>query len=236
MTHRRRFLTLSAGAALVGPAALARLARAAPPAGDGEPDSALATGKPRPLGYETIDGFLSRTQLSLHHGAHYGGALKSLLAIEAGLERADRAAANANWSDWRALSREQVHAMNSVRLHELYFGGLATVGGDPPAPVAGALKARFGTVERWLDDFAAAAKAARGWALLVWQPVNGRLYDVVVDVHDVGVPVQGVPLVVLDCYEHAFYVDYQNRKGDYVDAFPRFVNWPELGRRFAALR
>lgn len=234
MTTRRDFLTLSAGAALVGPAALAGLAHAAPLAGGGDPASGLATGKPKALAYEALEGFLSKTQVGLHHGAHYGGALKSLTAIETALEKADRAAANANWSDVRELAREQIHAMNSVVLHELYFGGLAAGAGDPAEAVAAALKGRFGSVERWLDDFLAAAKAARGWALLVAHPVNGRLYDVVVDVHDVGIPVWGTPLVVLDCYEHAFYVDYQNRKGEYVAAYPRFVNWPEIERRVRA--
>ncbi len=56
------------------------------------------------------------------------------------------------------------------------------------------------------------------------------------DVHDVGPLVSGIPLVVVDCYEHAFYVDYKNRKGDYVAAYPKFIDWTEIEKRLKAVR
>ena len=108
-------------------------------------------------------------------------------------------------------------------------------GGDPSSAVAARLKSRFGAVDRWLADFVAAAKSARGWAMLVAHPVNGKLYNVVSDSHDDGIVTCGNPVVVIDCYEHAFYVDYQNRKADYADAYTGYINWAELDRRFKRL-
>ena len=91
-------------------------------------------------------------------------------------------------------------------------------------------------MDKWVDDFKAAAVSARGWAILALHPVSGKLYNFVTDVHDVGIPVLGVPLVVIDCYEHAFYVDYKNRKADYVAAYPKFIDWTEVDRRVKAVK
>lgn len=225
MSTRREFLALSASLPLVG------AAEAPPPADEA---SALTTGKPKALKYEALAGFLSKEQLTPHHQAHYGGALKSLLQIEQELEGADRSKANANYSPIRELRREEVHAMNSVVLHELYFDGLTPTSGDPGEAAQDLLKQRFGSVEKWVDDFKAAAIAARGWAILAQHPVNGKLYNIVCDVHDVGIPVLGRPLAVIDCYEHAFYVDYKNKKADYVAAYPKFIDWAEIDRRLKA--
>ena len=96
------------------------------------------------------------------------------------------------------------------------------------------VKKRFGSLDKWIEDFSAAATSARGWAILAFQPVNGKLYNVATDMHDIGVMAFGIPLVLIDCYEHAFYVDYRNKKGDYVSAFPKHIDWSEVGRRMAA--
>ena len=77
--------------------------------------------------------------------------------------------------------------------------------------------------------------AANGWGILARDAVNGKLYNVASDLHEVGVIWYGQPLVVCDVYEHAFYVDYQNRKADYVAAFVRFIDWAEVGRRYQLL-
>ncbi|MFT5052038.1 MAG: Fe-Mn family superoxide dismutase [Chlamydiales bacterium] len=85
-----------------------------------------------------------------------------------------------------------------------------------------------------MDDFRAVALASRGWASLVWHPVNGRLYNVAADGHADGPMCFGVPLVVLDMYEHSYYIDFQNRKSDYVDGFMAHLDWLEIDRRFGA--
>jgi Fe-Mn family superoxide dismutase len=226
MTTRRQFFAFAAAAGLVRPGPL-RIQE--------DTSSALVNGKVKPLKFEEVKGFLSKEQLSIHHTAHYGGAVKSLFQIEADLEGADRSKANANYSAVRELKREQIHAMNSVVMHELYFDGIGAAPGDPAEAARETLNKRFGSFDRWIEDFKAAAVAARGWALLVFQPVNRKLYNVVTDMHDIGPMVFGVPLVVIDCYEHAFYVDYRNRKNDYVAAYPKFVDWAEIEKRVKAV-
>lgn len=225
MSTRREFMALSAAASLLRPSL------ACPQ----DAVSALVSGKPKPLKYEELKGFLSKDQLSPHHGAHYGGALKSLIQIDQELEGADRSKANANYSAVRELKREQIHAMNSVVLHEMYFDGMTAASADPAEAAREVLSRRFGSIDKWLDDFKAAAISARGWAILCHHPINQKLYNVVTDVHDVGPLVLGIPLVVVDCYEHAFYVDYKNKKSDYVSAYPKFIDWMEVDRRIKAI-
>jgi Fe-Mn family superoxide dismutase len=124
---------------------------------------------------------------------------------------------------------------NSVVLHEMYFDGLALDAPDPAADLRAAIEQRFGSVEKWTADFIASAKEAAGWAMLVQHPVNGRLYNVVCDEHAMGVLWMATPLVVIDTYEHAFYIDYQNRKPEYVEKFMDHIDWKEANSRFKAV-
>ncbi len=139
------------------------------------------------------------------------------------------------YSSIRELKREQAQAMNSVLLHELYFDGLSANGGNPGEAARVVLEKRFASVDQWLEDFQAAAIAARGWAILTYHPVNRKLYNIVTDVHDVGALVSGIPLVVIDCYEHAFYVDYKNKKADCVSAYSKYIEWAEIEKRLKAV-
>jgi Fe-Mn family superoxide dismutase len=98
--------------------------------------------------------------------------------------------------------------------------------------IGSAIRQRFGSIDRWSADFVASAKAAAGWAMLVQHPVNGRMYNVVSDEHAMGALWMATPLVVIDVYEHAFYVDYQNKKAEYVEKFMAHIDWVEANRRF----
>ena len=209
-----------------------RTARAEEPAGT-EPPSALRSGTLAPLTYEVLPGFLSKEQLALHHGKHYGGALKTLLEIEGrvyGTEGVTDKAAR------RELGRSQSEKANSVLLHELYFRGMTATTAPPAEDVRTALASRFGTLDRWRADLEACALSANGWAMLAVHPVNGRLYHVLSDAHDVGPLWLARPLVLIDMYEHAYYVDYKNDKVAYVKAWFDRIDWAEADRRWKASR
>ena len=125
---------------------------------------------------------------------------------------------------------------NSVVLHEFYFDGLSPKAVDPSPNLRAAIEKRFGSLDKWSADFIASAKEAAGWAILVKHSVNGKLYNVVSDEHAQGLLWLAVPLVVIDTYEHAFYIDYQNRKAEYVEKFLKFIDWAEAGRRYRLVR
>lgn len=225
---RRQFMFLSSGAAagtLIAPS----LAQGEQPGA--LTGSGLATGMPKPLRYNEVPGFLSAAQITPHHTAHYGGALKGFLSAEAGLDQAFRDGGASDLAAFERLKQIQSSRGNSVLLHELYFDGVALKANPPRGALRHALDQRFGSVERWAQDFAASAKSAAGWAMLVVHPINGRLYNVVSDEHAQGLLLLAAPLIVIDCYEHAFYIDYQNRKAEYVEKFLSFIDWGEADRR-----
>jgi Fe-Mn family superoxide dismutase len=122
-----------------------------------------------------------------------------------------------------------------VLLHELYFDGLSPKPGTMKEDIRAALSRRFGSFDRWIEDFKATCMAANGWGILARDIVNGKLYNVASDLHEIGVIWLGQPLVVCDVYEHAFYVDYQNRKQDYVNKFVSFLDWDEINHRWSVL-
>jgi len=232
---RRHFLFLSSGAA-AGTMVVPGLAEAADEQGRGFSSSGLVTLKPKPLPYKSIPGFLSAEQIAPHHTAHYGGALRGYAGLDAALEKSVQAGKPLEPNAYGAIQRARTSKGNSVVLHELYFDGMTAQPPDPAADVRRAIERRFGSLPRWADDFQASARAAAGWAVLAYQPANGKLYNLVSDEHAMGLMWMAAPLVVIDVYEHAFYVDYQNRKSDYVTAFMDHVDWNAVNARYRALR
>ncbi|MBW3540874.1 MAG: Fe-Mn family superoxide dismutase [Planctomycetes bacterium] len=232
---RREFVFLSSGA-VAGNMLAGGVAEAGEADGHGMDfsHSGLVTGKPKPLKHTSIPGFLSAEQIAPHHTAHYGGALKGYAAADARLEESVRSGRPLDAAAYGALKRAVGSKGNSVILHETYFDGMAPNAPDPAAEVRAAIEKRFGSLEKWAGDFTASAKEAAGWALLVRHPVNGKLYNVVSDEHAMGVLWMAVPLVVIDTYEHAFYIDYQNRKAEYVEKFVDHIDWNEANARYRA--
>lgn len=229
---RRNFLFASSGAA-AGTFAVSGTIEAADTDKVDFSKSGLTTGQLKPLKHREIPGFLTAAQIAPHHTAHYGGALKALVGADARLEEATKSVQAIDPAAFSALKRTINSRGNSVLLHELYFDGLATTAVDPTVEVREAIEKRFGSIDKWSTDFVASAKDAAGWAMLVRHPVNGKLYNVVSDEHAIGLLWMAVPLVVIDTYEHAFYIDYQNRKAEYVEKFMAHIDWHDVANRFS---
>ena len=196
--------------------------------------SGLTTGNLKPLKHMEIPGFLSAQQIAPHHTAHYGGALKAFVGIDTKFEDSFQKGTAIDPQAFETMQRQKSSRGNSVILHEMYFDGLALKATDPAPDIRSAIEKRFGSLEKWSADFIGSAKAAAGWAMLVVHHVNGRLYNVVSDEHASGPLWLAMPLVVIDVYEHAFYIDYQNKKADYIEKFMQHVDWAEANRRFQA--
>jgi Fe-Mn family superoxide dismutase len=198
-------------------------------------ESGLVTGKMKPLKYESIPGLLTKEQVTPHYQAHYGGALKRFTTIEQQLDSLYQGKDPLGGDAFVFIHKDKLNRMNSVLLHELYFDGLTPKPGDPADDIRAALSKRFGSLDRWAEDFKVCCQAANGWGILARDMVNGRLYNVASDLHEVGVLWLGQPLVVCDVYEHAFYVDYENRKQEYINKFVEFLDWEEVNRRWRIL-
>jgi Fe-Mn family superoxide dismutase len=233
LVSRRNFLFVSSGAA-AGSFLATGVVSGEDGAGLDFSASGLATGRPKPLRHKEVPGFLSAEQIAPHHTAHYGGALKAFTSIEQKFEDSFSKSAAIDVAAFETMQRQKSSRGNSVVLHEMYFDGLALRASDPAQDVRAAIEKRFGSLDKWAADFMASAKAAAGWTMLVHHPINGRLYNVVSDEHAQGPLWLAMPLVVIDVYEHAFYIDYQNRKPEYVERFMKHIDWAEAQRRYRA--
>lgn len=175
---------------------------------------------------------VNREQFEAHMRL-YEGYVTNINKIDAELIHGNpqRDQSNTTFSYYRELKRGETFALNGVILHELYF---ENIGGDTEIPertVANMIAADFGNMENWQEDFIATAKASRGWAILCLDQRSGRLRNISLDAHDLGNIAYSAPFLVLDMYEHAYFLQYADKKADYINQFMKNINWDVVGER-----
>lgn len=178
----------------------------------------------------TLNG-LSLKLIESHYENNYGGALRRLNAITEQLESLDFEKAPNHVIN--GLKREELAALNSTLLHELYF---ASLGGDgqPTKGMSEVLARDFGSLERWRTEFRAMGYAlggGSGWVVLAYVPRDRRLINHYASEHSQAIA-SGVPILALDMYEHAYHMDFGANAKAYVDTFLRNVDWPALEVRY----
>jgi Fe-Mn family superoxide dismutase len=180
-----------------------------------------------------IKGMSERLILS-HYENNYGGAVKRLNLIDEKLAELDFASAPGFLIN--GLKREQLIAMNSMILHELFFDGLGEQG-EPDRPLREALVRDFGSYDRWRAEFIAMGKAlggGSGWVLLSWSPRVGRLVNQWASDH-CHTLAGGTPILALDMYEHSYHIDFGAKAATYVETFMDAVRWKNVDRLFAQM-
>jgi superoxide dismutase, Fe-Mn family len=190
----------------------------------------------KPLGCDParIKGMSERLIVS-HYENNYGGAVKRLNLIEEKLAKLDYA--NAPGYLINGLKREQLIAMNSMILHELFFDGLGEQS-EPGDNLKEELTRTFGSYERWRSEFIAMGKAlggGSGWVLLAWSPRDRKFVNQWASDH-CHTLAGGTPILALDMYEHSYHLDYGAKAADYVSVFMGAINWPAVGRLYDGAR
>ncbi len=137
--------------------------------------------------------------------------------------------------EYAELKRRLGWEFNGMRLHEYYFENLKGTGGiDKSGKLHGKLVESFGSYEAWEKDFrATGAMRGIGWAALYHDVLSGRLFNFWINEHDVGHPAGGMPILIMDVFEHAFMIDYGLKRADYIDAFFRNINWEAAEARLS---
>ena len=186
----------------------------------------------KPLAFDpkSIKG-LSEKLLVSHYENNYGGAVKRLNAITAQLAEIDFAKAPVFTIN--GLKREELIAMNSMILHEIYFDGIGG-GGAPTGALAQAITRDFGGVDKWRAEFSAMGKAeggGSGWVVLSYSTRSKRLVNHWAADHTTTLA-GGRPIVVLDMFEHAYHMDYGAKAAAYVDAYMEQIHWERAGTLF----
>jgi Fe-Mn family superoxide dismutase len=190
-----------------------------------------------PYAYNALEPYVSEPQLRLHHDKHHLAYVNGANAI---LERLDKARKEEGALDVKATLKELSFNVGGHILHGLFWGNLAPAekgGREPGGALGDALKGEFGSFERFRKEFTAAATSTEGsgWAALALCGQTQRPIIMQVEKHNVNVYPHLRILMVLDVWEHAYYLDYKNERPKFVEAFWKTVNWDEVDRRLEVI-
>jgi superoxide dismutase len=187
-----------------------------------------------PYDYAALEPHISAKIMQLHHDKHHA---TYVAGANAAVEKLEEARANGNFAIINQLEKDLAFNLGGHTNHSLFWKIMAPANTAPDRPsgeLAAALDEYFGSFEAFQAHFAAAATGIQGsgWAVLAWDTIAGRpnifqLFD-----QQSNVPVGQIPLLMLDMWEHAFYLDYLNVKADYVKAWWNVVNWAEVEKLY----
>jgi len=167
---------------------------------------------------------ISRVTIEAHYKLYQGYVAKRN-EILGRLAEVDAGAANQAYSDIRALKVELTFAVGGIKNHELYLGHLGGEGGEPDGAIGALIARDFGSADAWRADLKATGMAARGWAWTAYDWDEKRLFNYIGDAQNTFPIWNATPLVALDVYEHAYFLDYQTDRASYIDAFFQNLDW-----------
>ncbi len=190
---------------------------------------------PLPYEYGALEPHYEERALKLHHDAHHKAYVDGLNNAEAKLVKAREEGDFALVKHWE---RELAFHGSGHILHTIFWENMKPGGGGPAAgAVAARLESDFGGFEVFKKQFSAAAAAVEGsgWALLCWNPHFSKLEILTAEKHQDLTQWGAYPLLVLDVWEHAYYLQYQNKRPTFIEAWWNLVNWDDVNRRFDGL-
>ena len=159
------------------------------------------------------------------HYELYKGYIGKTNEIQKKLDSVDRASANQIFSDLRALRVDLSFAIGGVKNHELYFAHLGGKGGNPSGRLAELIARDFPSYDAWLADFKASGLAARGWVWLAYDHDLNMLTTAVGDAQNTFPIWNATPILAMDVYEHAYWIDFGRARAKYIEAFFANLDW-----------
>ena len=231
MLNRRDLLTGAGPLAAAGWLGLSALAAEAQEKEMGE--AAPYALPPLPYAYEALEPAIDAQTMKLHHDIHHAGYVKGL---NAALDKLAEARKSGDYAAVKALSREVAFHGSGHLLHCIFWTNMTPAKTEPQGMLKRMLERDFGSLDAFKAHFGNASKQveASGWGILGYEPLSKRLLVLEAEKHQ-NLSVWGVhPLLVLDVWEHAYYLKYNNRRPEYVDAFWNVVHWNDVAARLDA--
>lgn len=187
--------------------------------------------------YDALEPHISAEIMELHHSKHHAGYVKGANAALKALE--EERAGEANADRIRAYTKNLAFNLGGHTNHSIFWKNLSpNGGGEPTGELAEAIKADFGSFEQFKAHFSAVATGLQGsgWAVLGYDHISGHLIIEQLTDQQGNISVNFTPLLMLDMWEHAFYLQYKNVKADYVKAVWNVFNWDDVAERYAAAK
>lgn len=192
---------------------------------------------PLPYAYDALEPHMDAQTLKLHHDLHHAGYVKGANAAMAALDAA-RQSGDFKLVDYHS-KKLAFHASGHL-LHSLFWENMAPAGkgGAPSKDLDAAIRASFGSLDAMKGQMSAAAKSVEGsgWGVMGYNPMDQQLVVLQCENHEKKAIWSVIPLLVVDVWEHAYYLKYQNKRGDFITAWWNLVNWQDVSARFAKAR
>ncbi|MDR2748833.1 MAG: superoxide dismutase [Bifidobacteriaceae bacterium] len=184
-----------------------------------------------PYDYSDLEPYISGAIMELHHDKHHNayvaGANQSLEQLEDARQKDDFGKIN-------QLSKNYAFNFAGHVNHSLFWDNMAPTGQEAHGELLEAIRDQFGSLEIFKKQFSAVAAGVQGagWAVLVWDALAKRLQIVQLFDHQANLALSLTPILLLDVWEHAYYLDYKNVRGDYINAWWNIINWEDANKRF----
>jgi superoxide dismutase, Fe-Mn family len=186
--------------------------------------------------YSALEPHISGEIMELHHDKHHrtyvNGANQAFEQLQEARDRSD-------FAKLAALEHYLAFNVSGHVLHSLFWQNLSPDGGDRPSgELANQIDADFGSFDAFKQQLIRTASTitGSGWAALSWDPASGRLIALQIHDHQSQVAQGSLPLLVLDAWEHAYYLQYKNEKAKFFEAIWNLWNWDDVAMRFLAAR
>lgn len=189
-----------------------------------------------PYDYGDLEPHISGAIMELHHSKHHAIYVK---AANTTLEQIDEARAKGDYTRLAALERALAFNLSGHILHSTFWTNLMPQGGGrPDGELARAIDKDFGDFDHFKRQLTEVASSVMGsgWGVLVWEPLGRRLLTTQVYDHQSNLSQAGVPLLVIDAWEHAYYLQYKNNKAAFFEAVWNLWNWKNISDRFEHAR
>ena len=186
-----------------------------------------------PYALNALEPWYDAETVRIHHDLHHKGYVDGLNKAR---EKLQEARANGDFSLIKHWEKELAFHGSGYILHNLFWTNMTPQGGgEPTGPVAQHIRIDFGSFEAFKSQFSAAAASVEGsgWALLVWNPFLRSLEILRVEKHQNLTLWGAFPLLVLDVWEHAYYLKYQNRRQEWINAWWNLVNWKDVNYHYS---
>lgn len=187
---------------------------------------------PLPYAYQALEPVIGAETLRIHHDKHHKAYVEGLNAAEIALVEARRKNDDPYIKYWE---NELAFQGSGHILHSIYWTVMAPLqmGGQPGPHTMYQINCYFGSFAAFKKQFIDATEKVEGsgWGILIWQPAWNRLEILQAEKHQNLTQWSGIPILVCDVWEHAYYLDYQNKRRNYIDSWWELINWPEVEKR-----
>ena len=185
-----------------------------------------------PFEYKELEPFISETQLMIHHQKHHQAYVNGANSI---LETIDKARKDGIDLDLKSVLKSLSFNIGGHILHSLFWNNLASVekNGTPSENLNNIINNEFGSFERFKKEFSQAAVSVEGsgWAALTFCKQTKRPLIMQIEKHNVNIYPNFKILLIVDVFEHAYYIDYKNDRAKYIEAIWNVINWKTVNNR-----